>query len=93
MGLTLTPSLPRLPAAYTQHLREMAFWDPAIPAQYLNPGTRWGCLQWRDRQIRGKEFGELRGWGQEGVRGQRQRQGDRLVPEAKKERKREAGSG
>lgn len=46
----------------------MAFWDPAIPAQYLNPGTRWGCLQWRDRQIRGKEFGELRGWGQEGVR-------------------------
>lgn len=45
----------------------MAFWDPAIPAQYLNPGPRWGCVQWRDRQIRGKEFGERRGWGQEGA--------------------------
>ncbi|XP_021060714.1 uncharacterized protein C19orf71 homolog [Mus pahari] len=45
-----------LPPAYTQHLREMAFWDPAIPAQYLNSGVRWGCVQWRDRQIRGKDF-------------------------------------
>lgn len=45
-----------LPPAYTQHLREMAFWDPAITAQYLNSGPRWGCMQWRDRQIRGKEF-------------------------------------
>lgn len=57
---THTP-FPRLLAAYTQHLRETAFWDPAIPAQYVTRGTRWGCLQWRDRQIRGKEFGELRG--------------------------------
>lgn len=68
VGLTLTPSLLRLPTAYTQHLREMSFWDPAIPAQYLNRGTRWGCVQWRDRQIRGKEFGEWRGWGEEEVR-------------------------
>ncbi|XP_050995849.1 tektin bundle-interacting protein 1 [Acomys russatus] len=45
-----------LPPAYTQHLRETAFWDPALPAQYLSPGTRWGCVPWRDRQIRGKEF-------------------------------------
>lgn len=91
MGLTLTHSLPCLSAAYTQHLREMAFWDPAIPAQYLNSGPRWGCVEWRDRQIRGKEFGELRGWGQEGGQGstargslhsQRQKQGNLLVPEA-----------
>lgn len=66
-GSVADTALPRLPAAYTQHLREMAFWDPAIPAQYLNPGPRWGCVQWRDRQIRGKDFGERRGWGQEGA--------------------------
>ncbi|EGW03120.1 uncharacterized protein C19orf71 homolog [Cricetulus griseus] len=45
-----------LPSAYTQRLRETAFWDPTLPAQYLNPGTRWGCVPWRDRRIRGKEF-------------------------------------
>ncbi|CAH6779227.1 tektin bundle-interacting protein 1 [Phodopus roborovskii] len=45
-----------LPSAYRQHLRETAFWDPTLPAQYLSPSTRWGCVQWRDRHIRGKEF-------------------------------------
>ncbi|XP_057627658.1 tektin bundle-interacting protein 1-like [Chionomys nivalis] len=45
-----------LPPAYTQRLRETAFWDPVLPAQYLSPGTRWGCMPWRDRHIRGKEF-------------------------------------
>ncbi|CAO2641289.1 Tektin bundle interacting protein 1 [Lemmus lemmus] len=45
-----------LSSAYTQHLRETAFWDPALPAQYLSSGTRWGCMPWRDRHIRGKEF-------------------------------------
>ncbi|CAO2641288.1 Tektin bundle interacting protein 1 [Lemmus lemmus] len=49
-----------LSSAYTQHLRETAFWDPALPAQYLSSGTRWGCMPWRDRHIRGKEFGEWR---------------------------------
>ncbi|XP_004633001.1 uncharacterized protein C19orf71 homolog [Octodon degus] len=45
-----------LPPAYTQHLRETAWYDPIIPAQYLSPGTRWGSMLWRDRPIRGKEF-------------------------------------
>ncbi|XP_005359044.1 uncharacterized protein C19orf71 homolog [Microtus ochrogaster] len=45
-----------LPPAYTQRLRETAFWDPVLPAQYLSPGTRWGCMPWRDRHICGKEF-------------------------------------
>ncbi|XP_028718796.1 uncharacterized protein C19orf71 homolog [Peromyscus leucopus] len=45
-----------LPSAYTQHLRETAFWDPTLPAQYLGAGTRWGCVPWRDRHVRGKEF-------------------------------------
>lgn len=47
-----------LPPAYTKHLRETAWYDPVIPAQYLSPGTRWGSVLWRDRPVRGKEFGE-----------------------------------
>ncbi|XP_042783906.1 uncharacterized protein C19orf71 homolog isoform X2 [Panthera leo] len=45
-----------MPSACTQHLRETAWYDPVIPAQYRNPGTRWGSMLWRDRLIRGKEY-------------------------------------
>ncbi|XP_062041060.1 tektin bundle-interacting protein 1 [Lepus europaeus] len=45
-----------LPAAYTQHLRETAWQDPVVPAQYLHPGARWGSALWRDRPARGKEY-------------------------------------
>ena len=51
------------PAAYTQRLRETAWYDPIIPAQYTDPSTRWGSVLWKDRPIRGKEFGEARGRG------------------------------
>lgn len=70
MGAELTiPPPTDLPPGYTQHLRETAFWDPALPPQYLATGTRWGCVPWKDRHIRGKEFGELQGWGREGTEG------------------------
>ncbi|XP_023368361.1 uncharacterized protein C19orf71 homolog [Otolemur garnettii] len=45
-----------LPSAYTQHLRETAWYDPIVPAQYKTPGTRWGSTLWKDMPIRGKEF-------------------------------------
>ncbi|XP_005405932.1 PREDICTED: uncharacterized protein C19orf71 homolog isoform X1 [Chinchilla lanigera] len=45
-----------LPPAYAQHLRETAWNDPTVPAQYLSPGTRWGSMLWKDRPSRGKEF-------------------------------------
>ncbi|ELR61740.1 hypothetical protein M91_18635, partial [Bos mutus] len=45
-----------LPSAYTQRLRETAWYDPIIPAQYTDPSTRWGSVLWKDRPIRGKEF-------------------------------------
>ncbi|DAA27836.1 TPA: hypothetical protein BOS_7735 [Bos taurus] len=48
-----------LPSAYTQRLRETAWYDPIIPAQYTDPSTRWGSVLWKDRPIRGKEFGYL----------------------------------
>lgn len=51
------------PAAYTQRLRETAWYDPIIPAQYTDPSTRWGSVLWKDRPIRGKEFGEAGGRG------------------------------
>ncbi|OBS60292.1 hypothetical protein A6R68_08539, partial [Neotoma lepida] len=45
-----------LPSAYTQHLRETAFWDPTLPAQYLTTTTRWGNqfgveLPWRSDYV------------------------------------------
>ncbi|XP_025717220.1 tektin bundle-interacting protein 1 isoform X2 [Callorhinus ursinus] len=40
-----------MPLAYTQRLRETAWSDPALPAQYRAPRT-W----WTDRPIRGKEY-------------------------------------
>lgn len=46
------------PTAYTQHLRETAWYDPVLPAQYRAPSTRWGSTLWKDRPIRGKEYGE-----------------------------------
>ncbi|XP_047696933.1 tektin bundle-interacting protein 1 isoform X1 [Prionailurus viverrinus] len=45
-----------MPSACTQHLRETAWYDPVLPAQSRNPGTRWGSTLWRDRLIRGKEY-------------------------------------
>lgn len=57
-----------LPTAYTQHLRETAWYDPIMPVQYKAPNTRWGAMLWKDRPIWGKEYGEARvteakGWG------------------------------
>ncbi|XP_019368818.1 PREDICTED: uncharacterized protein C19orf71 homolog [Gavialis gangeticus] len=45
-----------LPPAYAQHLREVAWYDPIVPAQYLEPSTRWGAFRWRDKPILGKEY-------------------------------------
>ncbi|XP_026336839.2 tektin bundle-interacting protein 1 [Ursus arctos] len=45
-----------IPSAYTQHLRETAWYDPVLPAQYRAPSTRWGSTLWKDRPIRGKEY-------------------------------------
>ncbi|XP_043846445.1 uncharacterized protein C19orf71 homolog [Dromiciops gliroides] len=46
----------RLCLAYTQRLRESPWYDPVVPAQYLEPSTRWGNLLWQDKLIPGKEF-------------------------------------
>ncbi|XP_019599686.2 tektin bundle-interacting protein 1 isoform X1 [Rhinolophus sinicus] len=43
-------------AAYTQHLRETAWYDPIMPAQHKAPSTRWGTMLWKDRPIWGKEY-------------------------------------
>ncbi|KAM8765244.1 LOW QUALITY PROTEIN: tektin bundle-interacting protein 1 [Rhynchonycteris naso] len=56
-----------MPLAYTQHLRETAWYDPIVPAQYRTPSTRWGTMLWQDRPIWGKEYGEagitgVKGW-------------------------------
>uniref|UniRef100_A0A8D2DUS6 Tektin bundle interacting protein 1 n=1 Tax=Sciurus vulgaris TaxID=55149 RepID=A0A8D2DUS6_SCIVU len=45
-----------LPPAYTQRLRETAWFDPCTPAQYRSPSARWGSVQWRDRPMRGKDY-------------------------------------
>ncbi|XP_012878371.1 PREDICTED: uncharacterized protein C19orf71 homolog, partial [Dipodomys ordii] len=47
-----------LPPAYTQHVRDNAWYDPVLPAQYKSPNTRWGSALWRDRLLRGKDYGE-----------------------------------
>lgn len=52
-----------MPSAYTQRLRETAWHDPIIPAQYRAPSTRWGSTRWTDRPSRGKEYGEPRNKG------------------------------
>ena len=46
------------PSAYTQRLWETAWYDPVIPAQYRGPRARYGSVLWKDRPIRGKEYGE-----------------------------------
>ncbi|XP_007524967.1 tektin bundle-interacting protein 1 [Erinaceus europaeus] len=45
-----------LPSAYSQRLRDSAWYDPVVPAQYLNPKARWGTMLWKDRPVRGKEY-------------------------------------
>uniref|UniRef100_A0A8D0HEJ1 Tektin bundle interacting protein 1 n=1 Tax=Sphenodon punctatus TaxID=8508 RepID=A0A8D0HEJ1_SPHPU len=45
-----------LPPAYAQHLREACWYDPIVPAQYLEPSTRWGAFRWQDKLIPGKEY-------------------------------------
>uniref|UniRef100_A0A674KCN9 Tektin bundle interacting protein 1 n=1 Tax=Terrapene triunguis TaxID=2587831 RepID=A0A674KCN9_9SAUR len=45
-----------LPPAYAQHLREGAWFDPVVPAQYLEPSTRWGAFLWKDKPVLGKEY-------------------------------------
>ncbi|XP_064353282.1 tektin bundle-interacting protein 1 [Dromaius novaehollandiae] len=44
------------PTAYAQRLREVAWWDPVVPAQYLGPSTRWGAFLWQEKPTRGKEY-------------------------------------
>ncbi|XP_036898411.1 uncharacterized protein C19orf71 homolog [Sturnira hondurensis] len=45
-----------MPSAYTQHLRETAWYDPIVPAQYRVRNPRWGTMLWKDRPIWGKEY-------------------------------------
>ncbi|KAM5187466.1 tektin bundle-interacting protein 1 [Callospermophilus lateralis] len=45
-----------LPPAYTQRLRETAWHDPTMPAQYRGSSTRWGNALWRDRPLRVKDY-------------------------------------
>ncbi|XP_031460586.1 uncharacterized protein C19orf71 homolog [Phasianus colchicus] len=45
-----------LPPVYDQHLREVACWDPTVPAAYPGPGTRWGAFLWQECPILGKEY-------------------------------------
>ncbi|XP_075031214.1 tektin bundle-interacting protein 1 [Calonectris borealis] len=45
-----------LPPAYAQRLREVAWWDPIVPAAYLGSCTRWGPFLWQERPILGKEY-------------------------------------
>uniref|UniRef100_A0A493TG33 Uncharacterized protein n=1 Tax=Anas platyrhynchos platyrhynchos TaxID=8840 RepID=A0A493TG33_ANAPP len=40
------------------HLREVAWWDPIVPAAYPGPCTRWGAFLWQERPILGKEYGK-----------------------------------
>uniref|UniRef100_A0A493TU87 Uncharacterized protein n=1 Tax=Anas platyrhynchos platyrhynchos TaxID=8840 RepID=A0A493TU87_ANAPP len=46
------------PPVYAQHLREVAWWDPIVPAAYPGPRTRWGAFLWQERPILGKEYGK-----------------------------------
>lgn len=49
------------PQVYDQHLREVACWDPTVPAAYPGPGTRWGAFLWQECPVLGKEYGKS--WG------------------------------
>nr|XP_005514172.1 uncharacterized protein C19orf71 homolog [Columba livia] len=45
-----------LPPAYAQRLREVAWWDPIVPAEYPGHCTRWGAFLWQERPVLGKEY-------------------------------------
>ncbi|XP_065508895.1 tektin bundle-interacting protein 1 [Caloenas nicobarica] len=45
-----------LPPAYAQHLREVAWWDPIVPAEYLGRCVRWGAFLWQEKPVLGKEY-------------------------------------
>ncbi|XP_066492653.1 tektin bundle-interacting protein 1 [Tiliqua scincoides] len=45
-----------LPPAYAQRLRDSSWYDPIVPAQYLDPSTRWGAFLWQEKYIPGKEY-------------------------------------
>nr|XP_060153377.1 tektin bundle-interacting protein 1 isoform X2 [Globicephala melas] len=49
-------SMPSMPSAYTQRLRETAWYDPIIPAQYRGPRTQYGSMLWKDRPNRDEEY-------------------------------------
>nr|XP_021561196.1 uncharacterized protein C19orf71 homolog [Neomonachus schauinslandi] len=51
-----------MPSAYTQRLRETAWYDPVLPAQCRAPSTQWGSTLWPDRPSRGKEYVVNRHW-------------------------------
>ncbi|XP_036701721.1 uncharacterized protein C19orf71 homolog isoform X1 [Balaenoptera musculus] len=53
-----SPQERSMPSAYTQRLRETAWYDPVIPAQYRGPRARYGSVLWKDRPIQGEEYGE-----------------------------------
>ncbi|XP_059774812.1 tektin bundle-interacting protein 1 isoform X2 [Balaenoptera ricei] len=52
-----SPQERSMPSAYTQRLRETAWYDPIIPAQYRGPRARYRSVLWKDRPIRGEEYG------------------------------------
>ncbi|MBW01643.1 Uncharacterized protein C19orf71, partial [Eschrichtius robustus] len=52
-----SPQERSMPSAYTQRLRETAWYDPVIPTQYRGPRARYGSVLWKDRPIRGEEYG------------------------------------
>ncbi|XP_021234298.1 uncharacterized protein C19orf71 homolog [Numida meleagris] len=50
------PERERLPPVYDQRLREVASWDPIVPAAYPGPGTQWGAFLWQERPVLGMEY-------------------------------------
>lgn len=45
-------------SAYAQRLRDSSWYDPIVPAQYMDPNTRWGAFLWKEKYIPGKEYGK-----------------------------------
>lgn len=60
VGVLLPGSSPAPPPVYAQHLREVAWWDPIVPAAYPGPRTRWGAFLWQEQPVLGKEYGKSR---------------------------------
>ncbi|OXB59952.1 hypothetical protein ASZ78_008088 [Callipepla squamata] len=50
------PERDPLPPVYDQRLREVACWDPTVPAAYPGLSPRWGSFLWQERPILGKEY-------------------------------------